>query len=479
MSSVFRPGDRCGPYEIVRPLGEGGMGEVLLARSPRGELRALKVLSPSAQAKRELEKRFLGEIQVLSYLSHAHVVRFYEAGVEERPEGAVIWLALEYLEGRTLRSVLAERGGALDEDSIIRWGRQIAQGVHEAHKLRVVHRDLKPENVVVVAEDTAKVIDFGIAKFRDWDGTRARTSGARIGTVLYMAPEQLDPALGVPIDARTDVYGLGVVLYELATGRNPYLEPEGTIDMGALLMKKLAGALPPVRTRAPGLGADVADAVDRACRHDANRRFETMAALDDALGAAWRRRMDERRARMLGARDSDGGPPTATARGTDNSASLAEPVDGQSSRFESVRTLPNAEAPRLRTRSLRDAALLGAALGVGTGLIAYRSLVEPRLDAVSRTGRPSEAASATSIAPTEPPTAARTSAPVERVRTATDTTPTASPSSPLSSASPLSHGSPARPAPLPATSARGTAPSPAATADPGPVLLHAAPPDDG
>jgi len=386
MASVFRPGDQCGGYEIVRQLGEGGMGEVHLARSSTGEARALKVLSPAAQAKRELAKRFIGEIQVLSYLAHAHVVRFYEAGVEERPEGSVVWLALEFLEGKTLRERLEERG-PLDEDSLIRWGRQIAQGVHEAHKLHVVHRDLKPENVVIVGGDTAKVIDFGIAKFRDWEGTRARTSGARIGTLLYMAPEQLDDALGIPIDARTDVYALGVVLYELATGRNPYLDAKETVDMSSLLFRKLTTVLPPVRSLAPALGEDVAGVIDRACQHEARLRHASMAELDDALGAAWRRRMDERRARMLGERDSDGGPPLAARAAGGADASMAPPApDGQSSRFESVRTLPGAASPSAATRSLRDLALVGAALGLATGLVAYRAFVEPRLAVAERRG---------------------------------------------------------------------------------------------
>lgn len=383
MAPVFRPGDQFGPYELIRPLGEGGMGEVHLARGPSGHLCALKVLTPTAQQNREITKRFLGEIQVLSYLEHAHVVRFYETGTVERDGQDLPWLALEYLEGQTLREVSNANRGNLSEELLIRWGRQIAQGVHEAHKLNVIHRDLKPENVIVVGDGMAKVIDFGIAKFRDWGDTRSRTSGAKIGTLLYMAPEQLDDTLGVPIDARTDVYGLGVILYELATGRNPYVDPSGSVDMAALLVRKLASDLPPVRSAAPQLSPGLADAIDRACQHDARRRFDSMNALADALGAVWRSRMDERRERMLeGPRQSR--PSTDPAPGNvpvDPAKQTAwhAPPDGQSSRFESVRTLPNMTSPAAGRTLVRDAMILGAAIGIASGLVLYRTRIEPRL----------------------------------------------------------------------------------------------------
>ncbi|MBM4358321.1 MAG: serine/threonine protein kinase [Deltaproteobacteria bacterium] len=411
MAFVFRPGDSCGPYTVVRPLGEGGMGEVHLVRGPSGEQRALKVLSATAQQSRELTKRFLGEIQVLSYLEHAHVVRFYDTGTFERDGQTVLWLALEFLEGRTLREILQRSRGTLDEDALIRWGRQIAQGVHEAHKLKVIHRDLKPENVIVVGEGMAKVIDFGIAKFRDWGDTRSRTSGAKIGTVLYMAPEQLDDALGVPIDERTDVYGLGVILYELATGRNPYVDPGGSVDMANLLLRKLTSTLPPVRTLVPALSSDLAAVIDRACDHDARNRFQGMDALFEALGAVWRRRMDERRERMLGgSRGSEPGPtpgpplaqPPSPPQATAKTAWHAPP-EGQSSRFESVRTLPEVEVPTQARTLLRDAALLGAALGIASGLVLYRAQVAPRLaaSAATRASEASKPATATSEAAVE------------------------------------------------------------------------------
>ncbi len=484
MASVFRPGDRCGPYEVVRQLGEGGMGEVHLVRNAAGELRALKVLSPSAQQNREIVKRFMGEIQVLSYLEHAHVVRFFEAGMMDRDGASVLWLALEYLQGRTLREIIETQPGTLSEDSILRWGRQVAQGVNEAHKLKVVHRDLKPENVVIVADDMAKVIDFGIAKFRDWGDTRSRTSGAKVGTVLYMAPEQLDDALGVPIDERVDVYGLGVILYELALGRNPYVAEGRSPDMASLLIGKLTQDLPPVRTMAPRLSPELGEVIDRACQHDAARRYSNMSEVHDALSAVWRRHMDERRGRMLG----EAAPPAPRASNPPTpveATALPAPPVGQSSRFESVRTLPGVEVPREVRGHLRNVALFGAVVGVASGLVLFRAVLEPRLRVATQTQRQaSTAAPERSAAPSDAqettPQATREIAAAGQgssrlVSSAAPPSPPASPdaSTPNRSGEPQRRAVASAPAPSPQP-LRTPTPAPA-PAHPQSVLLHPSP----
>ncbi len=300
MSSVFRPGERCGPYEIGRLLGSGGMSEVYLGKTETGEERAIKVLSPAARVDDELATRFRREVQVLSYLEHAHIVRFFECGVLELAEGRqALWVALEYLQGRSLREVIAASGGRVDVATIIRYGRAIADGVEEAHKLQVIHRDLKPENVIITNDDMAKVIDFGIAKLKDWGGRN--TTGAKVGTLLYMAPEQLDDTMG--IDARTDVYALGLILFELACGRSPYLGEDGSLDVSAVILQKLSGAPPPVSRFAPGLPGDVARIIDRACAHDPMQRYPSMGAIGDALAAVRRRIVDERSGDVFGGKD--------------------------------------------------------------------------------------------------------------------------------------------------------------------------------
>ncbi len=306
--AVFRPGDRCGPFQITRPLGHGGMGEVYLACSPDGRQRAIKVLSPKARVKGEIASRFTREVQLLSYIDHVHVVRFYETGVLERDGRTLLWVALEYLEGRSLREIISMHGGKLSIDKLIRWGRHIAQGVHEAHKLKVIHRDLKPENIIIGDKDVAKVFDFGIAKFRDWG--QKTTMGSTLGTLLYMAPEQIDPAQSEKVDARTDVYALGLILHELATGTQPFIDNPAEFNHQAVIMRKLTVEIPELTRLLPGFPKDISDIIARACQTDIEKRHSSMEELSDALAAVMRRRADERRAEMLGDADSSLEAPT-------------------------------------------------------------------------------------------------------------------------------------------------------------------------
>src|SRR5690606_6563355 len=206
-------------YEIERELGRGGMAIVYLAKSPEGEPRAIKTLQFTAALDPEQVGRFKREIKLLASIDEVHVVRFYEAGRVARSKGgSLMWVALEYLEGQTLRQIIDERGGRIAPEDIARWCKHIADGVVAAHALGVIHRDLKPSNVAIV-HDMAKVFDFGIAKFRKW-GIKATDFRTRLGTVGYMPPEQL---AGNDVDERADVFALGVILHELATGTHPIL----------------------------------------------------------------------------------------------------------------------------------------------------------------------------------------------------------------------------------------------------------------
>ncbi|MEM6294894.1 MAG: serine/threonine-protein kinase [Myxococcota bacterium] len=207
--------DRIGDYDVLRPLGEGGMGKVYAAKERlSGREVALKTLRPELAASPEGRRLFLNEMTILAHLDHPNVVRCLAC--REIDEQLV--MVLELLEGPTLRAVLQERG-RLPWSEAVHWIAQIAAGLQAAHQQEpaIVHRDLKPENVLITADgEIAKVTDFGIAKVLE---ALSRTTTHSVGTLSYMSPEQIDAA---PTDARSDLYALGVVFYELLAGEPPF-----------------------------------------------------------------------------------------------------------------------------------------------------------------------------------------------------------------------------------------------------------------
>jgi serine/threonine protein kinase/tetratricopeptide (TPR) repeat protein len=213
-------------YKIVRKLGTGAMGEVYLARDTQlDRLVALKILPPEVSGDEQRLGRFIREAKAASALSHANVAHIYEIGESE----GVNFIAMEYVEGGTLAVRL--EGRSLPVPRILDVGIQVADALDEAHSKGIVHRDIKPANLMVTERGQVKVLDFGLAKLtrpsRDSEAeTLARTEeGVVVGTIQYMSPEQ---ALGREVDARSDIFSLGVVLYELATGRPPFLAPSPT-----------------------------------------------------------------------------------------------------------------------------------------------------------------------------------------------------------------------------------------------------------
>ncbi len=220
---TLAPGGRLGPYEIVTPLGSGGMGEVYRARDTRLDRTvAIKIL-PQHLSSSDARQRFEREARAISQLSHPHVCALYDVGVE----GEIHYLVMEYLEGETLSSRLAR--GALPLPQTLRIGTQMAEALSGAHRQGIVHRDLKPSNVMLAASG-AKLLDFGLAKAAAGPGSHSSesvltTQGARtqegtiLGTLPYMSPEQLE---GKDTDARTDIFALGAVLYEMATGKRAF-----------------------------------------------------------------------------------------------------------------------------------------------------------------------------------------------------------------------------------------------------------------
>ena len=217
-------GSRLGPYEIVSPLGAGGMGEVYRARDTRLERTvAIKVLSSHLSSSPEVRQRFEREAKTISQLSHPHICALHDVG----REGETEYLVMEYLEGETLADRLLK--GPLPFEQTLRFGIQIADALDKAHRQGVVHRDLKPGNVMIT-KSGVKLLDFGLAKaitpvsqqssLTALPTQHALTqAGTILGTFQYMAPEQLE---GKDADARTDIFALGCVLYEMATGKKAF-----------------------------------------------------------------------------------------------------------------------------------------------------------------------------------------------------------------------------------------------------------------
>src|SRR5688572_23787459 len=210
-------GTRLGPYEIVAPIGAGGMGIVYLAEDTRLHRRvALKFLPPSVALDPHARARFLREAQAASALDHPNIATVYEVG----DWNDQLFIAMRYYEGETMRQRI-ERGPLSIPEAVGAAG-QIAAGLAAAHRAGIVHRDLKPANLMVTRDGQVKILDFGLAQvFSSAEVTVPRLTdpGMAVGTIAYMAPEQ---ATGETVDARADVWALGVTLFEMLTGGLPF-----------------------------------------------------------------------------------------------------------------------------------------------------------------------------------------------------------------------------------------------------------------
>src|ERR1700720_2617155 len=228
-------GDRLGHYEIVAPIGAGGMGEVYRARDTKLKRDvALKVLPESFANDPERMARFEREAQVLASLNHPHIATVYgfEAGA----------IGMELVEGPTLADRIGGRPIPLEDALPI--ARQIAEGLEYAHERGVVHRDLKPANVTLTADGNVKILDFGLAKALEAQVPAGNPSisptlvlsatqaGVILGTAAYMAPEQVR---GAAVDKRADIWAYGVVLYEMLTGKQPFIGPTVSDTLAAVL----------------------------------------------------------------------------------------------------------------------------------------------------------------------------------------------------------------------------------------------------
>jgi eukaryotic-like serine/threonine-protein kinase len=279
---MFSPGSHLGPYEVLAPIGSGAMGEVYRARDSRlGRDVALKVLPSEHSSDPQRLRRFETEARAVASLNHPHILGVFDIG---SGDGAT-WVAFELLEGRTLRVALA--GGPLPPRKVVEYGVQICRGLAAAHEKGILHRDLKPENLFLTKDGQVKILDFGLAKLRvsdeKADSVKSRIStateaGVVLGTTGYMSPEQ---ARGQTADARSDVFALGAVLYEMLSGRRAF---EG--DTPADTLSAILHSDPPEIATATGPPPPGLERVVRRClEKDPEERFHSARDVAFALEA--------------------------------------------------------------------------------------------------------------------------------------------------------------------------------------------------
>jgi len=256
-------------YEILGEAGHGSMGNVYKARDREtGETVALKLLKPEIASDQAMMDRFKNELLFARKITHKNVCRVYEFN---RAAG-IAYTSMEFVEGESLRSVL-NRFGALTQKKAKDLALQICSGLKEAHAQGIVHRDLKPENVMIDGSGNLKIMDFGIARSME---AVTRQTGAMVGTPAYMAPEQVS---GSPVDYRTDIYSLGLMLYEMFTGK-PAFSAENAI---AVALKQMREDPAPPRTIDPSIPAPLERIILKCLAKEPAKRFQTVAELESAL----------------------------------------------------------------------------------------------------------------------------------------------------------------------------------------------------
>jgi eukaryotic-like serine/threonine-protein kinase len=471
-------GRRIGPYQLLDVLGEGGIGQVYMARDTvLGRHVAIKMLRPELSRDRNFITRFHNEAQNLGDLGHANITTLYALHLE----GQEPFMVMELVHGHTLEALLARvRRFPMSESLAV--VAQITAGLAFAHRRGVVHRDIKPANLMVTDTGVLKIMDFGIARVR---GTRRLTrAGQMFGTLLYASPEQIK---GNDVDERSDLYSLAIVLYELLVGRPPFTAE----NEHALMTSHLQTPPPPLTGLVQGLDAKVEPALMRALAKNPEERFASVEEFGRAIGAAAVRgdaadilqdfvspifRDTPARTRLVNVPSDDALEPDKGGRQTNVGVGRSPPRP-RGFRFPWPRTLPN---------SLRaPATVLGGAvlaLGLSLGYFVFwpsRSAPPPQLAATEPTRitsqpphQPStEPGPPTSPAPVEasktipPPAHAPSSAaPVSATTTAAETPPPKPPTQPATPRTPPAESADASqmpsPAPNSATTERSLAPTP-------------------
>jgi len=274
-------GQTLAHYEIIDKLGEGGMGVVYKARDTHlDRFVAIKVLPAEKVSNPERKRRFVQEAKSASALNHPNIVHIYDIDQQDGMD----YIAMEYVAGKTLDLLIPRHGLRVNE--VLKYAVQMADALARAHGAGIIHRDLKPGNIMISDEGAAKVLDFGLAKLADSssktgdDATRTlrpqTEEGVIVGTASYMSPEQAE---GKQVDARSDIFSFGAVLYEMVTGQRAFQGDSSMSTIAAILNKepKAAGEI------VPSTPHDLVKIINRCLRKDPEKRFQGMADLKVAL----------------------------------------------------------------------------------------------------------------------------------------------------------------------------------------------------
>ena len=382
LSSDLRPGSTLGRYRLVELIGSGGMGQVWKAHDANlDRVVAIKLLH-GERGDAASRERFRREALVLSRLTHPGVATIFDFDSKE----ACDFLVMEYVPGGTLASRVAD--GPLPVDEILRFGIEIANALDTAHRRGVIHRDLKPANIVITEHGHAKILDFGIALLLagDHSASRITKAGMALGSLPYMSPEQL---FGDADDARTDIYSLGVMLFEMATGQLPFVKdrPE------ALMFAVINSAPPSVRSLRPEIRGGFERLVDQCLQKDPPRRPASAADVASALGElregtgtgpiAAQTRPEIRSIAVLPLRNVSGDPSQEYFV-----AGMTEAIISDLSRIKALRVISRTSAMKYRDSALSlpeiarelnvDTVLEGSALLVGNKVRVSAQLVSAR-----------------------------------------------------------------------------------------------------
>jgi len=260
-----------GRYEIIQELGKGAMGVVYQALDPQiNRTIALKVLREDRVTSEDFVQRFLKEAMAIGRLSHPNIVTIYDVG---RDHGTV-YLAMEFLEGRPFNDIIREQ--TLNPEQIAALAIQLAESLDYAHKKGIVHRDIKPSNIMMTPDGKVKLTDFGIARIEDASMHQQTRAGEILGTPVYMSPEQV---MGQQLDGRSDLYSLGVILYELAAGSRPYSGENLASIFRAIT---LDNPKDPAEIN-PGIPSGLGKLIMKSLNKKADERFQTGAEMASAF----------------------------------------------------------------------------------------------------------------------------------------------------------------------------------------------------